>query len=188
MRRAISYMAIGIVLVTIGAGAFIYSGFYNVGADDAHTRPIYYVLETLRAHSIKAHARDITVPNLSDEKLILKGAGQYAAMCTNCHLMPGKGNSEFRAGLYPQPPNLTLTRVNPQEAFWVVKHGIKMSGMPAWGSTHDDETIWSVVAFMQRLPDLSPAQYKELVRKAPPDEDMEGMEMDASTHSEHHHH
>ena len=61
----------------------------------------------------------------------------------------------------------------PREAFWVIKHGIKMSAMPAWGGSHDDATIWSMVAFLQKLPDLSPAQYKDIVARAPPDEDMD---------------
>jgi hypothetical protein len=105
--------------------------------------------------------------------MILKGAGQYAAMCTQCHLTPGMKDSEIRPGLYPQPPNLARLRVAPAEAFWVIKHGIKMSAMPAWGGSHDDATIWAMVAFLQKLPDLSPAQYKQIVARAPPDDDMD---------------
>jgi hypothetical protein len=63
--------------------------------------------------------------------------------------------------------------VDPKEAFWAIKHGIKMSAMPAWGVSHDDATIWSMVAFLQKLPDMSPAQYKDIVARSPPDEDMD---------------
>jgi mono/diheme cytochrome c family protein len=86
-------------------------------------------------------------------------------------------DSEIRPGLYPQPPVLWQTRVDPQDAFWVIKHGIKMSAMPAWGGSHDDDTIWSMVAFLQKLPGMTPEQYKAIVAKAPPDEDMK-MDMD----------
>ena len=58
-------------------------------------------------------------------------------------------------------------------AFWVIKHGVKMTGMPAWGASHDDDVIWSLVAFLNKLPQLSPQQYKEIVEKAPKDEEME---------------
>jgi ketosteroid isomerase-like protein len=92
-------------------------------------------------------------------------------------------DSEIRSGLYPQPPNLSEMRVEPRDAFWVIKHGLKMSAMPAWGLTHDDDTIWSIVAFLQKLPDLTPAQYKDIVAKAPPDEDM-----DMGEEGGHHHH
>ena len=165
------------LLVALALGllaGFVWSGIYNVGADDHHTRPVMLLMQALRDRSIQARSRDIIVPPLDDPALVLKGAGQYAAMCTGCHLAPGMTDSEIRPGLYPQPPDLSKTRVDPRVAFWTIKHGIKMSAMPAWGASHDDQTIWSIVAFLQKLPELSPAQYKDIVAKAPPDEDMEG--------------
>ena len=95
-------------------------------------------------------------------------------MCTGCHLSPGVNDSELRVGMYPQPPNLSKVHVDPKDAFWVIKHGIKMSAMPAWGKAgHDDPTIWSMVAFLEKLPGMTPAEYKAIVAKAPPDEDMD---------------
>ena len=71
-------------------------------------------------------------------------------MCVGCHLAPGIENSEIRVGLYPKPPVLSEARgLNPGNAFWIIKHGIKMSAMPAWGATHDDDSIWAMVAFVQ---------------------------------------
>ena len=173
MKRFIKVSAFVIAVFSACIGILVYSGAYNVGADDHHTKPVFKILETLRDRSVKIHARNIVAPKLDDEKLILKGAGQYAAMCTGCHLTPGKKDSEIRHGLYPLPPNLTQVRINPKEAFWIIKHGIKMSAMPAWGGSHDDDTIWSMVAFLQKLPDLTPEQYKGIVAKAPPDDDMD---------------
>ena len=161
-----------LVVIGIGLGVFAYSGFYNIGADDHHWSLTYSILQTVRDRSIHVRSEDIKVPNLEDPQLILKGAGQYAAMCTGCHLAPGIEDSEVRVGMYPQPPNLSRMHVDPQDAFWVIKHGIKMSAMPAWGGSHDDPTIWSMVAFLEKLPSMSPAQYKAIVAKAPPDEDM----------------
>ena len=164
------------VIGIVGVGAFVYSGIYNIGADDHHTRPVYALMQTLRERSIEWRSKDLTVPNLDDPQLILKGAGQYAAMCTGCHLAPGMADSEIRPGLYPQPPELSKFKSDPREAFWVIKHGIKMSAMPAWGGSHDDATIWSMVAFLQKLPDLTPDEYKAIVAKAPPDDDMGPMD------------
>lgn len=177
MKQHIKHHSITIAVVlgvlAIGAGAFVYSGIYNIGADDHHTKPVFAVMQTLRENSIHARSKDIVVPDLNDPQLILKGAGQYAAMCTQCHLKPGMKDSEIRPGLYPQPPNLSQVRVEPKEAFWVIKHGIKMSAMPAWGGSHDDPTMWSMVAFLQKLPDMTPAQYKDMVARAPADHDMD---------------
>jgi len=165
-------VAVVLGVLAVGAGVFVYSGLYDMGADAPHTKPVFAVMQAMRERSIEVHSKDIQVPDLNDEQLILKGAGQYAAMCTECHLKPGGKDSEIRPGLYPQPPNLSQVRVAPKEAFWVIKHGIKMSAMPAWGASHDDPTIWSMVAFLQKLPDMTPAQYKDMVAKAPPDDDM----------------
>ena len=176
MKRRTEYLlviAAATAAVVIALAAYAWSGFYNIGADSHHWRVTFAVLQTVRDRSIQRRSDGIEVPDLEDPQLILKGAGQYAAMCAGCHLQPGVGNSEMRAGLYPQPPNLSRTRVSPQDAFWVIKHGIKMSAMPAWGRSHDDRTIWSMVAFLQKLPGLTPQQYRQIVARAPPDEDMD---------------
>lgn len=176
-------MLVLIAVAALGVSAFVYSGVYDIGADAPHTRPVLALVQALRDRSIRARAKDIVVPMLDDPQVILKGAGQYAAMCTGCHLKPGVTDSEIRPGLYPQPPNLSQTRIDPRNAFWVIKHGIKMSAMPAWGASHDDATIWSMVAFLQKLPDLTPAQYKDMVDKAPPDDDMNMDNQDGHDHA-----
>lgn len=78
------------------------------------------------------------------------------------------------------PPNLSDgTPVDSRAAFWVIKHGLKMSGMPSWGATHDDAAIWAMVAFLKKLPTMTPAQYREAVARAAPHDDHE--------HGEHEH-
>ncbi|HWU77948.1 MAG TPA: cytochrome c [Rhodanobacter sp.] len=182
-QHSLTVLAVLMVLAT-GAGAFVYSGLYDIGADDHHTRPVLAVLQALRDRSIHLRSEHIKVPDLNDPQLILKGAGQYAAMCTACHLEPGVKHSELRQGMYPQPPNLSQTHVDPRKAFWIIKHGIKMSAMPAWGMAgHDDRTIWSMVAFIETLPGMTPAQYKDIVARAPPDDDMDMGDDNAHEHA-----
>jgi mono/diheme cytochrome c family protein len=174
------YLLIVLLLGVLAIVGFVGAGWYNVGADSPHWKSTYTLLQFARERSVAHHASELSVPaNLGSEALILKGAGQYAAMCTGCHLQPGMKDSEIRPGLYPQPPDLSRVHVDPKEAFWVIKHGIKMSAMPAWGGSHDDATIWSMVAFLQKLPGLTPAEYKAIVAKAPPDDDMQ------PTHDDH---
>ena len=158
-------------------GLFFYigAGVYDIGADTPHWEITRKVMEVVRDRSIEARAKQIEVPNLQDEQLVLKGAGQYAAMCVNCHLAPEQSDSEIRPGLYPKPPNLSEQRIDPKTAFWVIKHGLKMTGMPAWGLGHDDATLWSIVAFVSKLPGLSAEHYKDMVARAPPDEEMASM-------------
>ena len=158
------------LLVLVGAVAVaVYAGLYNVAADVPHTQPVYWLFESVRDRSIASRARDIVVPSdLSDPARISRGAGQYTEMCSVCHLAPGMERTEISRGLYPRPPELRRkTDLTAAEQFWIVKHGVKMTGMPAWGVTHSDELLWDVVALLRKLPELTKEQYEALVKSAP---------------------
>ncbi len=165
MIRTIKTLTLAsLAAAAIGAGV-IYSGLINVGADDPHLAPVHALLTTARERSIAVRARDIQVPDLSDAALIRAGAGNYHSMCIGCHLAPGIAETELSQNLYPAPPNLTKigAQLDPAVAFWIIKHGIKASGMPAWGKSMGDEYIWGMVAFMQQLPQLDAEKYQTLV-------------------------
>jgi mono/diheme cytochrome c family protein len=166
MKKVAWIVAILVVVATVAVG-WAYSGQYNVAADASHWDLTARAMATIRDRSIAAGAAGLTVPNLADPALIALGAEHYAGMCTGCHLAPGAGDNEMRQGLYPKPPNLTARRNrSPAESFWIIKHGLKMSGMPAWGVTHDDEAIWGLVAFLQQLPTMDAAAYAALTQDA----------------------
>lgn len=152
------------VLALVGAAAFTWSGRYDVGADVPHWRATHALLKGVRERSIRSHAAHVAVPpGLDDPARIRQGAGNYDAMCMGCHLAPGTDETELSRGLYPEPPNLTRSAIDAAEAFWAIKHGIKASGMPAWGKSMRDEYVWNMVAFLQALPKLDAAQYRALV-------------------------
>ena len=124
------------------ASIFIYAGAFDVAADTPHSEPVYWLMQKVREHSIAARARDSVPNDLADPKRIMSGAGQYAEMCSVCHLAPGMQRTEISRGLYPRAFELRRgSALTPAQEFWVVKHGIKMTGMPAWGVTHDDEIL-----------------------------------------------
>lgn len=165
MRTALKTLALGgLALTLLGAGV-VYSGVFNVAADDAHFAPVQALLEIARERSVAARTQDIQPPNLSGEALIRSGAGNYDAMCVGCHLAPGMPETELSQGLYPAPPNLSRrgTDGDPAAAFWTIKHGIKATGMPAWGKSMGDQYIWGMVAFLEQLPSLDARQYQALV-------------------------
>lgn len=164
-----------------GGALFLYSGLYPIGADVPHNRLTYWILETLRERSVARAASDLVVPaDLKASERLLAGGADYNDMCAACHLKPGESDNDLSQGLYPAPPNLTLSvddHAHEHEGdsgnddalrrrFWIIKHGIKASGMPAWGYGHDDERIWSLVAFLDRLHELSPAQYQIITARA----------------------
>ncbi len=163
-----------LALAAIAGLSFLYSGLYPMGADVPHTKLTYWVLETLRERSIARASSKLQIPDLNSPAMLLAGGADYNDMCTSCHLKPGQQKSDMSQGLYPQPPNLTKDTDDHDHShgdnsdidqaarrqFWIIKHGIKASGMPAWGLTHDDERIWAMVAFLKKLPQLTEQQYQ----------------------------
>ncbi len=163
MKTVVWLLGLLLAFVT-GAAAFVFSGSYNVAADEPHWGLTKYLMETARTRSIAARSSGVRVPALEIESLIRAGAGNYDAMCTGCHLKPGLESTEQSKGLYPIPPDLTDHPIDdPAAAFWTIKHGVKMTGMPAWGKSMEDDYIWGMVAFLQKLPDLTPDRYNALV-------------------------
>lgn len=161
-RRSLFLLG-GLAIGGVAVAGFVWFGAYNVGADDPHIAPVYALMETIRDQSIRSRAKELEVPDLESRERIVQGAGNYNAMCTGCHLKPGVGETELSKGLYPTPPDLTRTEIEDAEAFWVIKHGIKASGMPAWGKSMQDEYIWNMVAFIRQLPTLDAQSYGALV-------------------------
>ncbi|MES1930911.1 cytochrome c family protein [Salinisphaera dokdonensis CL-ES53] len=118
--------------------------------------------------SIEQQASGIEAPELGSEDQLLAGAANFEAMCSECHAPPGRRQSVAARGMYPRPPELThaAEEKSAGEIFWVIKHGIKASGMPAWGGSHSDEDMWAMTAFVEKLPDMSAAEYDRLLARA----------------------
>lgn len=158
----------------VGAAALVayaYSGMYSVAVGTGHNAVTRWYLSTLRERSIETRAGDLSVPaDLDSAERVLAGAGHYSQMCAGCHGRPGREPTDH---FDPAPPPLYHHAEEPAEAFWVVKNGIKMSAMPQH-QDHSDEDIWNIVAFLQRLPQLSADDYDAITAQADHDRDEGG--------------
>ncbi|MCQ4329456.1 c-type cytochrome [Stutzerimonas stutzeri] len=165
MLRSLTILLLAVLAIALIGAGVVYTGVINIAADNPHALPIHALLETARERSITVRARDIEVPDLSDAELIRAGAGNYDAMCVACHLSPGSEGTELSKGLNPAPPDLTDTNRmhDPASDFWIIKHGIKATGMPAWGKSMADSNIWGLVALLEQLPSLTTMEYRALV-------------------------
>jgi len=162
-RRIFPRWLLGLLVLAIvfagGVTLFVQSGVYDVAAD---------LIDAVRMRSVEVRAEDVVRPaDFNDPKRVAAGASLYNEMCSGCHLAPGMEPSEISRGLNPRAPVLTRsTGLSPEQEFWVIKHGIKMSGMAAWGVTHDDTLIWNMVAFIDKLPSLSAADYQAATKNS----------------------
>jgi mono/diheme cytochrome c family protein len=167
LRTVLFSITIFIAVVVFAIAILIGFGLYDFAADSPHTALVTKLIAFARERSIDIRAAAMKVPPLNDPAMIREGAEHYDAMCVSCHLAPGMHENEMRPGMNPKPPVLAAVPPEPPaEQFWIIKHGLKMTAMPAWGRTHSDEEIWNMVALLQKLPRLSSAQYRALVAQA----------------------
>ena len=159
---------IGIIAAMgIGGMLFAWSGLYDISAAEPHWDATESLIETLRDRSITVHSKGIQTPDLDDPEYLMAAAGHYHGMCRLCHGAPGAHTNEFARGLYPSPPDFTTGAVqdtrSSAEIYWIVKNGIKMTGMPAFGPTHDETELWGLVAFTRELNEMSAEAYARVI-------------------------
>jgi len=170
MRTVLKLLLLLVVIAAAAAG-FIFSGLYDVSASTPDRGLIRWALATTQRYSVHRAVEGIKgkvkVPDLEDPRLLRAGAVHYQRMCATCHGAPGVNISEIGQGLNPDPPELSgIGRDEPEETFWVVRNGIKMTGMPAFGVTHADDELWAVVAFVRKMGKLTPQQYQAMTQQA----------------------
>ena len=153
--------AIAVALLVMAGLIVIYSGAYSIAATEEHSSAVRWAFDTTFHNSIKRNADDIKAPETFTQPMIAAGAVEYKSMCQHCHAGPGVERASWANGMRPKPPHLAeaASHWKRSEIFWLVKHGAKMTGMPAFGPRHDDKTLWNIAAFVSRLPALTPEQY-----------------------------
>jgi len=164
MRFAAAILGIFVILVVMTSAA-VYSGAYNVAASKPANPVIAWLLHAVMVNSVEWHARRARPP--ADDAPGRLGFGHYREHCVGCHGGPGLPPSDLARGLNPRAPDLAgaAGRWSPAQLFWIVKNGIEMTGMPAWGPSHTDQELWQIVAFLRDLPTLSAEQYQAMDRQ-----------------------
>jgi len=177
-RTVILTLVVALIITCLGGVAFIYSGLFNVSARWQDPPLVKWALVTTRERSLDVRKGKVKVAdNLDDQKMVMAGFKEYRRMCVICHRAPGLDSSELSRGLNPPPPNfahLEMDDVDPPEYFLIIRNGIRMTAMPAWGISHKDEDIWRLISFLRKMPDMTSAQYKAMEQEAGPVEMEEG--------------
>lgn len=149
----------------VGGVIFVWSGIYNVSAARSHFESVEWLLDAVRRQSVGFHSRGIEAPDdLGDRDLVVLGARHFEAGCAPCHGAPGRKASALAGAMLPEPPPLDHLSDDwePREIFWIVQNGQKYTGMPHWIAPEREEEIWSVVALLEALETMEPAEYETL--------------------------
>jgi mono/diheme cytochrome c family protein len=170
MRSVLAFIGALYIAATVAALVFVFGGFYNVSAAPDDPAIVKWALEHVRDASVDRHAQDQPPVSMEDAAIIQAGARAfYERGCVNCHGGPGVNWAKFSEGLRPDPPDLkdAAGDLEPREVFWIVKNGINMTGMPSFGKIDvPDREIWSIVAFVKKLPSVSDADFKTWIGPA----------------------
>jgi cytochrome c553 len=142
------------------------SGIVPIKASAGHWAITRWFLSFAMQRSVATHALAVTPPSLDEPWLVLKGAGHYDFGCRPCHGSPGQGPPTIALAMTPSPPYLppAIGEWDPEELYYIVKHGVKFTAMPAWPARQRDDEVWAMVAFLRKLPGLDPSGYRRLVR------------------------
>ncbi len=165
-----------LIVFVIIVGSGLSGALYNVSTLSPDPGFLRWIFSSTSDNSVKYHSNGIKVPSLTDSSMIAMGFDHYNDMCVTCHAGPGLEKSEAGIGIYPQAPNLARSakQLPPQDLFWVIKNGIKSTGMPGFAKTHSDNRIWAMVAFLEKMKSMTPEQYKEMEKV---NENMKNMKM-----------
>jgi mono/diheme cytochrome c family protein len=175
MKTILRVIVSMLLLAAAAAAAFVYAGVYDIAATQPHQRITYHLLHYAMERSVAMRASGIRVPMLDEPQRVHDGLRLYHAHCVQCHGAPGVAPDDVGLGLTPAPANLVAAGRDwpANELYWVVRHGIKMTAMPAWQYRVSDRELWNLVAFLKALPAISPAQYQAQSAALPPVSDAE---------------
>ncbi|HKI16015.1 MAG TPA: cytochrome c [Roseiarcus sp.] len=153
------------IIATVGAAVFFFGGFYSVAENEDNPAIVDWALASIRGASVAGHAAETPPTSLDDSATVKAGARAYATIgCVNCHGGPPNANwAKWSEGLKPVPADLKVMAKErtASQLFWAIKNGIKFTGMPSFGlAGASDEQIWSIVAFIKKLPAMSDEDYK----------------------------
>jgi mono/diheme cytochrome c family protein len=165
MKNLIAGILLTIIVIIVAGLIYILSGAYNVSQLSPHGPIAKWIIEKTMTNSIEKRIKKIEAPDLTDSAKIITGFRHYDEMCAICHLSPGMKESDIAKGLYPDPPEFTRNENIPEaeEGFWIVQNGIKMTGMPAFSPTHNDDEIWAMISFLiNKMPGLTESDYNSM--------------------------
>lgn len=159
-----AWALVAVLIAAVGIFLIAASGLYNVAASKGHSKLANWFLSFGMTNSVRTHAALIEPPDIKSDDQIHLGAAHFHSVCAPCHGAPGQKPNPSMQTMLPSPPKLAprISEWRDRELFWIVRNGIKYTGMPAWPTQSRDDEVWAVVAFLRSLPDMNPEQYEDL--------------------------
>ena len=166
VRKVLLGAVLTLVILLLSTVAVMRLGLMPANADGTHSSLEAKIMPLVLHASIVRHASGDTNPILDSEENLKAGVSTYKAMCARCHSTPGGNPSVYGQSFYPPAPQLMggVSNYTDSQLFWLIKHGIRNTGMPAWGAMLSDDEIWQIVSLLKHSRDLPPSVEAEWQR------------------------
>ena len=153
-----------VVAMALGCLVVVETGMFDADASAPHAAFTAWATHTSMIRSVQVRSRAVTAPVRFAQEQVRAGFHAYVMDCAMCHGGPAVPRQAWVQGMNPTPPYLldAARRWKAAQLYWIIKKGVKMTGMPAWGDLRSDAEIWNLVAFLEALPDLSPDAYAQM--------------------------
>jgi mono/diheme cytochrome c family protein len=166
MGKFVAGVIIGVLVIACGAYVYIHYGFIDMRADQPVMAVEHFYLAGAMDRYAERYAPKARNPMPPTDETLVAGVRIYNSNCVFCHGGPERPISELGRGLFPKAPQFLqdVPDMPEEQNFWITKHGIARTGMPAWDKTLSDNDIWKVVTLLSRFKDFdqfSPAVQQE---------------------------
>ena len=167
--RIAGLLAVVVLLAGVGVWAWLRRGF---SAREEPSGVEKVMARGARHLAVPAAARGLSNPLSATPQMLAEGRAHFADHCALCHGNDGRGATEIGRNLYPKAPD--MTRADTQglsdgELFFIIKNGVRLTGMPAWGADTpaDDHASWQLVLFIRHLPAVTPEELRQMAELNP---------------------
>jgi mono/diheme cytochrome c family protein len=159
MNKFLCGFATPLMLFLLSILAFFESGMGPIRSDAKPPAWETSIMQAVVRGAVRRSAKGMSAPTPATPESIIAGGKLYMAGCAGCHGEPGKPFREDHDH-YPPVPQLphTISQYSEPEIAWIIKHGVRMTGMSAYGGFYREDQLWALAAFVHRINGLSPAE------------------------------
>jgi mono/diheme cytochrome c family protein len=160
---------VALVLAASAAGAIVFLNMIRHGfsARDQPSAAETFLAHRMRHWAVPASSRKMKNPFVDSAEAVATGRMHFADHCALCHGNDGRGKTEIGQNLYPKAPDMwgvETQSLSDGEIFYIIKNGVRLTGMPAWGqdTSEDDSESWQLVSFIRHIPWITPKELEEM--------------------------
>jgi mono/diheme cytochrome c family protein len=164
MREFLLGVIVTILVICIGGYLCLKLGFVDFSADTNPSPTERHLAMSAVDASTDRHAGNQKNPLQPSDENVIAGTVLYRNHCAGCHGTPSNPDSQFGRSFNPPVPQFFKegSDMADNQSFYIIQHGIRWSGMPAWSKTLSENQTWQIITFLSHLEKLPPAAQKEL--------------------------